>query len=115
MRRLTALLVGALMVLALGGSAFGATSTVRAKGEKWKPLHTYIGKGDKVTFSNPTSKVHDIKAYGGGWRLSAVLSKGEDVRKKFSRHGTYKFRCVRHSAIVGGSCRGMCGLVHVVA
>jgi plastocyanin len=114
MRRLTALLVGVLMAMALGGSAFGATSTVRAKGEKWKPFHTYIGKGDKVTFRNPTSKTHDVKGYGG-LRLSAVLSPGKSVSKKFGAHGTFKFRCVRHSAIVGGTCRGMCGLVHVVA
>jgi plastocyanin len=114
MRRLTALLVGALMVLTLGGSAFGATSTVRAKGEKWKPFHTYIGNGDKVTWKNPTSKTHDIKGYGG-WSLSRVLRPGASVSKTFRQHGTYKFRCVRHSAIVGGSCRGMCGLVHVVA
>jgi plastocyanin len=111
-RRMTAVLAGVAMVLVLAGSALGATSAVRAKGEKWKPFHTYIGKGDKVTFRNPTSKTHDVKGYGG-LRLSAVLSPGKSVTKKFGSHGTFKFRCVRHSAIVGGTCRGMCGLVHV--
>jgi plastocyanin len=114
MRRLMALLVGVALALALMGVATGATSTVKAKGERWRPVHTYIGKGDRVTWKNPTSKTHDIKGYGG-WSLSKVLRPGASVSKTFRQHGTYKFRCVRHSAIVGGTCRGMCGLVHVVA
>jgi plastocyanin len=114
MRRLMALLVGVALALALMGVATGATSTVKAKGERWRPVHTYIGNGDRVTWKNPTSKTHDIKGYGG-WSLSKVLRPGASVSKTFRQHGTYKFRCVRHSAIVGGTCRGMCGLVHVVA
>jgi plastocyanin len=114
MRRLTAVLAGAVLVLALAGSALGATSTVRAKGEKWKPVHTFIGRGDRVTFSNPTNTTHDVKG-SGGLRLSSVLSPGDRVTKTFRKAGTFRFRCVRHSAMVGGRCRGMCGLVHVVA
>jgi plastocyanin len=114
MRRLTLVLVGVVLVLALAGLASGATSTIRAKGERWRPFHTYIGKGDKVTWKNSTSRTHDVKGYGG-WRLAEVLSPGERVSKKFRSLGTYKYRCVRHSAIVGGKCRGMCGLIHVVA
>jgi plastocyanin len=113
MRRLTVLLVGAVLAVSLAGAAFGATSSVKAKGEKWKPVHTYIGKGDKVTFSNPTSKTHDVKGYGG-LKLSAQLPPGQSVSKKFGSLGTFRYRCVRHSAIVGGKCQGMCGLIHVV-
>jgi plastocyanin len=114
MRRLIVALVGVALVLALAGMASGATSKIRAKGERWRPFHTYIGKGDRVTWRNPTSKTHDIKGYGG-WSLSKVLRPGASVSKTFRQRGTYKFRCVRHSAIVGGKCQGMCGLIHVVA
>jgi plastocyanin len=114
MRRLTAILVGVALVLALAGAALAATKTVRAKGEKWKPVHTYIGKGDKVRWRNPTSKTHDIKGYGG-WSYSKILRPGNTATRKFGQRGTFRFRCVRHSAIVGGRCQGMCGIVHVVA
>jgi plastocyanin len=113
MRRVAAVLIGLALALSLAGAALAATSRVKASGERWKPKHTYIGRADKVRFSNPTSKTHDIKAYGGGWSLSSVLSPGESVTRKFNKRGTYKYRCVRHSGIVGGTCQGMCGLVHV--
>lgn len=114
MRRLAAGLVGVLLALSLVGVAAAATKTVRAKGEKWRPVHTYIGKGDKVRWTNPTSKTHDIKGYGG-WSYSKILRPGDDATRKFGQRGTFRFRCVRHSAIVGGKCQGMCGIVHVVA
>jgi plastocyanin len=59
------------------------------------------------------SKVHDLKAYGGGWTFSKILDPGETASRKFNQRGTYKYRCVRHSGIVGGKCQGMCGLIHV--
>jgi plastocyanin len=111
-RVMSALLVGAL-VLGSVGVAAAATSRVKAKGEKWRPLHTYIGRSDKVRWTNPTSKVHDVKAYGGGWTFSRILDPGESATRRFKQRGTFKFRCVRHSAIVSGKCQGMCGLVHV--
>jgi plastocyanin len=114
MRKILALVIGLAVILSLAGVALAATRTVRARGERWKPVHTYIGKGDKVRWTNPTSKTHDIKG-SGGLRISEVLSPGESVSKKFGRLGTFRFRCVRHSAMVSGKCQGMCGLVHVVA
>lgn len=111
--RLVAVLVGAAVLLSSAGVALAATAKVRAKGEKWKPLHTYIARNDKVRWTNPTSKVHDIKAYGGGWTFSTVLDPGESATRRFKQRGTFKYRCVRHSAIVGGKCQGMCGLIHV--
>lgn len=114
MKRSVAVLVGIVLVLSLMGAALAATKTVRAKGERWRPVHTYIGKGDKVRWTNPTSNRHDIKGYGG-WSFSKVLPPGSSATRKFGQRGTFKFRCVRHSAIVGGKCQGMCGLVHVVS
>jgi plastocyanin len=114
MRRILAVLIGLALALSLAGAALAATSRVKASGEKWKPKHDYIGRGDKVVWKNPTNKVHDIKAYGGGWRFSKILSPGKSAGRKFQKRGTYKYRCVRHSGIVGGRCQGMCGLIHVV-
>jgi plastocyanin len=111
-RRVVAVLVGGTLAMASVGGALAATARIRAKGERWRPAHTYIGRGDRVTWRNPTSRTHDVRGYGG-WSFSKVLPPGASVSRRFRSHGTYKFRCVRHSAIVGGQCRGMCGLIHV--
>ena len=112
-RRMMAVALGVSLVLGSAGIAMGATARVKAKGEKWKPVHTYIGRNDTVRWTNPTSRVHDLKAYGGGWSFSKILDPGESTKRKFRQRGTYKYRCVRHSAIVSGKCQGMCGLIHV--
>jgi plastocyanin len=112
-RRVLAVGVGVAILLGSFGVATAATSKVRAKGEKWRPLHTYIGRNDSVRWTNPTSRVHDLKAYGGGWSFSKILDPGESAKRRFKQRGTFKYRCVRHSAIVSGKCQGMCGLVHV--
>jgi plastocyanin len=101
------------MLLGSAGVALAATAKIRAKGEKWRPLHTYIGRNDSVRWTNPTSRVHDLKAYGGGWSYSKILDPGEKATRRFKQRGTFKYRCVRHSAIVTGKCQGMCGLIHV--
>jgi plastocyanin len=111
-KRVVAAAVGASVLVGSAGVALAATSTIRAKGERWRPFHTYIGRGDRVRWTNPTSRTHDVKAYGGGWSLSTVLSPGESVTKRFRQRGTYKYRCVRHSAVLGGQCQGS-GLIHV--
>ncbi|MGH2653727.1 MAG: cupredoxin domain-containing protein [Actinomycetota bacterium] len=106
-------LLGGMVLLGSVGVATAATSRVKAKGDKWKPLHTYIGRNDSVRWTNPTNKVHDLKAYGGGWSFSKILDPGEKAARRFKQRGTFKYRCVRHSAIVSGKCQGMCGLIHV--
>jgi plastocyanin len=112
-KRVVSVILGVGLLLSSAGIALGATARVKAKGERWRPAHTFIGRGDRVRWSNPTSRVHDLKAYGGGWSFSTVLDPGETATRKFRQHGTYKFRCVRHSGIVSGKCQGMCGLIHV--
>ena len=112
-RRMMAVALGVSLVLGSAGIAMGATARVKAKGEKWKPVHTYIGRNDTVRWTNPTSRVHDLKGYGGGWSFKRILDPGESAKRKFKQRGTFKYRCVRHSAIVSGKCQGMCGLIHV--
>jgi len=107
-------LAGAVALGSMSGT-MAATKKVRAKGEKWRPVHTYIGRGDQVRWVNPTQRVHDIKAYGKGWKFSKILQPGQKATRKFKKRGTFRYRCVRHSGIVGGKCQGMCGLIHVVS
>jgi hypothetical protein len=52
-RRYVGVLLAGALVLGSFGVATAATSKVRAKGEKWRPVHTYIGRRDSVQWSNP--------------------------------------------------------------
>lgn len=107
--------VTAALLVSLSGAVFAKTYTVKARSnDTWKKVHTYIGKGDSVKWKNPDSETHDLSAYGGGWKLREELSPGESVKKRFKKKGTYRYRCVIHSGIVGGKCQGMCGFVHVL-
>jgi plastocyanin len=104
-----------LLLLSFGGGALAKTYMVKAvSGEKWRKVHTYIGKGDTVTWKNADSEEHDLTAYGGGWKLSQQLAPGDSVKKRFKKKGTFRYRCAIHSGIVGGACQGMCGFVHVL-
>jgi plastocyanin len=105
--------VAVLMVVVLAVVALAATKRVRADGRRWKPKIADISRGDSVRWRNPTNRPHDVTAWGGGWSFSAVLSPGESVTRQFDSRGTFKYRCVRHSAIVDGRCRDMCGKVVV--
>ena len=91
------------------------TSTVKATAsDTWKKVHTYIGKGDSVRWKNPDTETHDLTAYGGGWKVNEQLAPGDTFKKRFRKKGTFRYRCVIHSGIVGGACKGMCGFVHVL-
>ncbi len=103
----------ALALLLLPASSRADSFSVKAEGERWKPAHRYVTKGDRVIWRNPTKRVHDVSAYGGNWSKKAVLEPGERTSKRFLSRGKFKYRCVRHSAIADGKCDGMCGVVHV--
>jgi plastocyanin len=112
-RSLLVVVVAILMVVVMAVAALAITKRVRATSDRrWRPKHTYINRGDKVRWTNPTGRTHDVTAYGG-WSFSRVLSPGESAIRTFNSRGTFRFRCVRHSGIVSGRCRGMCGIVHV--
>jgi plastocyanin len=103
-----------MLLLSFGGVSLAKTYTVTARsGEKWKKVHTYIGKGDSVTWKNVDSEEHDLTAYNGKW-ASQDLQPGDTFKKKFSKAKTYFYRCAIHSGIVGGKCQGMCGFIHVL-
>lgn len=120
----------AVLVLVLPAlPASAAKSRVKAKvgQNRWQPVHTYIEKNDVVVFKNPRPadvskrRVHDVTSIQPkrwknrlGFSLQKVLDPGDKIKRKFRRKGTYRFRCVRHSAMVDGRCQGMCGFIHVL-
>lgn len=118
--RMLAIVLAATLAFSLTGvgtPASAATSKVLAKGtkNKWRPVHTYIAKGDRVVWKNNSVRVHDVTAWGAGWSFARTLKKGAKTSRRFTKRRTYKYRCARHSAIVDNRCQGMCGFVHVVA
>ena len=105
----------AVLLVSFGGVGLAKTFTVKARAnDTWKKVHTYIGKGDRVKWTNPDSETHDVTSYNGSW-ISAQLAPGDSVKKRFKKRKTYFYRCTIHSGIVGGKCQGMCGFVHVVS
>ena len=111
-RSVLALVVGSLL-LGSAGSVVADTAKVRARSnDTWRKVHTYIGKGDRVKWSNPDSEMHDVTFYRGS-SFSAQLPPGDTVKKKFRKKGTALYRCTIHSGIVDGACQGMCAFVHV--
>lgn len=113
-RSLLVAIVAVMMVALLAVGVVALTKTTRATSDdRWKPRSIDIGRGDRVRWTNPTEKIHNVKAWGGTWTFFERLSPGESARKTFKRRGTFRFRCTLHSDIVSGKCQGMCGVVHV--
>jgi plastocyanin len=127
-RLLTVLLAGALALL-LTSTATATHVQDIAKSKKvngnWKWVggspgkHFYVGNGHKMRWKVPATQGawHDVTSTNQGkdWNYSvARLDPGESATRTFQDTGNYYFRCARHSAVIGGKCKGMCGIVHVV-
>lgn len=105
----------AVLLVSFGGVGLAKTYRVKARAnDTWRKVHTYIGKGDRVVWKNRDSKLHDVTAYGKGWKVKRQLEPGDRFKKRFKKRGTFRYRCTIHSGIVGGKCQGMCGFVHVL-
>jgi plastocyanin len=119
-RALAILVVGTIVggVVAEAGVAWADTFRVRAYRTdsgawRWRPKHRYITNGDHIRWTNPTSRRHNVTAYGGNWSYSRVLDPGEAVRRQFNTDGNFRYRCTIHSSLVDGVCSGQCGIIHV--
>lgn len=109
-----AVAAAAAMVLSVPGTAYAETFKVNAKdNDRWGPVHTYIGKGDKVIWRNYTNRRHDVRSIGGNWSYFRDLPRDTKVGRFFNKTGTFRYRCARHSAMVDKKCQGMCGVIHV--
>ncbi len=101
----------------LPGASIGETFDVRARGGsdgEWRPDALTIERGDRVVWSNPTNRRHNVVAYRGDWDKNTMLEPGETTAKRFRETGRYKYRCRLHSTFGDGRCLGMCGKVRVV-
>jgi plastocyanin len=104
----------AIMVLGLSAVAVAETRIVKATStNKWKSAHMFIHVGDAIQWRNPTSRVHDLKSTTKNWDYKRVLDPGERAKRTFGKAGFFKYRCLRHSSLVNGVCKGMCGFIHV--
>jgi plastocyanin len=104
----------AVAVLLMPDASTAATYKIKAARKAWKPAHRYLAKGDRVTWTNPTSRRHNVVAYGGGWTKNTLLRPNQSTRRRFRRTGLYRYRCTFHSSLNRGRCRGMCGMIHVI-
>ncbi|MFN2388754.1 MAG: hypothetical protein ABR575_04005 [Actinomycetota bacterium] len=112
--RKTAVILIALMLAAMPGTAPAARYRVRAiAGNEWDPSFRHITPGNVIVWKNPTNRTHDVKAYGGNWTYYEIIRPGERTTKRFRREGAFKYRCRLHSTVRNGQCDGMCGVIHV--
>jgi plastocyanin len=104
----------AAIVLATAAVALAAPRIVKATStNKWNPIHVSMQAGTAVQWRNPTSRVHDLKSTSKNWDFRRMLDPGERAKRTFGKAGFYKYRCLRHSSVVNGVCKGMCGYIHV--
>jgi plastocyanin len=87
---------------------------VRGIGTRWSPSAVSVER-DGVVKWRGVSKFHDVIAYGGNWSFHKSLPVGATAKKRFTRTGTFRFRCTYHSTLIGSTCTGMCGSVRVTA
>ncbi len=90
------------------------TKIVKGVVTSWSPSAIRISDGDTIKWKS-VSGTHTVTAYGGNWNFNHSLNQGSTVTHKFTKAGTFKFRCTFHSSLVGNSCTGMCGKVVVSA
>jgi len=113
------LLALALTTVLVGGvAARPADAAVAIKGVstmsgfRWNPHAVSIAKGTKVVWRAVTG-THTVTAWKGAWRKSTTIVQGTSTSFIFRRRGVFRFRCLFHSTLVSGVCRGMCGKVVV--
>lgn len=87
----------------------GVSTTV---GFRWKPHAVSVARGTKVVWKAVTG-THTVTAWKGRWSKSTTIVQGTSTSFIFRRIGVYRFRCLFHSTLVSGVCRGMCGRVTV--
>jgi len=104
-------------MLAVGSAPVASASTrdtkiVKGVVDRWSPATVRISAGDVVKWK-AVSGSHTVTAYGRGWTFNHSLGQGTSLTHRFSRAGTFRFRCLIHSTLVNGVCSGMCGKVVV--
>jgi plastocyanin len=94
------------------GSHARDTKVVKAIVSHWSPTTVRLSAGGSVKWK-AISGTHTVTAFGAGWSFNHSLPQGSAATHRFTRAGTYRFRCTIHSTLVNGQCTGMCGKVVV--
>jgi plastocyanin len=109
------------LVIALAATAIAApeagvptraVKTVKGISTHWSPTTVRISAGDTIKWK-AISNTHTVTSYGANWRFNRSLPQGATVSNRFTRAGTFRFRCAIHSTLLNGVCSGMCGKVVV--
>jgi pectate lyase len=84
------------------------------------PEYDRVKKGKDVVWKNPSSNFtsHTVNFWKGPWKGKRwTLAPSEKKLKTLTKKGTYRFRCTRHSRLVGRGdkkrCKGVCGKLEV--
>ena len=115
-RRLIALALAATVIGTVAAQPAQAAVVIKGvsttSGFRWKPHAVSVAKGTKVVWRAVTG-THTVTAWKGAWRKSTTIVQGTSTSFIFRRRGVFRFRCLFHSTLVSGVCRGMCGKVVV--
>jgi plastocyanin len=111
--RPAALLVVAVLAVGLvAPPAHAAPVVIRGHSLSWSPAKVTIAKGGVVKWRS-VHLDHNVYSYGSNWSFAKQLDEGSSTKRRFTRRGTYRFRCTLHSTLSNGTCNGMCGSVRV--
>jgi plastocyanin len=85
-------------------------------GFKYSPKTAHVNKGRNVKWTNEGSITHTVTFYKrpkGAKMSSFSLSPGAFKKRKVTKAGVYKYRCMvaTHSSVSDGKCTGMCGKI----
>lgn len=108
LRRTTALVVAVVVLFGAGacsksdskgssGSSSSANS-VTIKSFKFQPDTIKVKAGTEITWTNQDSADHTVTSDGGSQKFdSGHLAKGKTYKEKFTKAGTYKYKCDIHT------------------
>lgn len=104
MRRLAGIIGVAVLVLAVGVAVTSATAkrgskTVQVADDFFSPTKLSVSKGTKVKFKWVGDDSHNVvkkRGPGGGFSSPITDDRGVNLKKKFSKSGTYKLICTIH-------------------
>ena len=82
------------LILPLAASAQDNSRVITQKGRAFRPGEVSISRGDRLTFTNQDSFIHQM--YVDGLFDSEEKGPGEVLNETFPRAGTFQVRCHIH-------------------
>lgn len=100
MSQLTRPIVLLTLVLALGGLASAATTSVHIQGFAFSPASITILAGDSVAWDNRDAATHTVTAIDGSFN-SGNLARNGVFTRLFATPGSFDYRCNIHTSMRG--------------